>query len=35
VPTGLPGLTLSHKAISLGREEIPDVVVANGLASAC
>ncbi len=28
-------ITLKHKAISLGREEIPDTVLATGVASSC
>jgi Flp pilus assembly protein TadG len=35
VPTGLPPLVLKHKSISLGREEIPDTILANGAASNC
>jgi Flp pilus assembly protein TadG len=30
-----PPMTLTHKAISLGREEIPDAVLSGGVVSGC
>ncbi len=35
VGTALPPVNLKHKAISLGREDIPDTVLANGAPSNC
>ncbi len=35
VGTALPPVSLKHKSISLGREEIPVAVLANGLVSGC
>jgi Flp pilus assembly protein TadG len=33
--SGLPNITLKHKSIALGREDIPAVVINTGVASNC